>query len=339
MKRFISLILAIMLLSGCAMVQPQPKQYTATFLELFDTVTAMTGLSDSQEAFTANAQAIRDALEVYHQLFDIYNSYDGINNLKTVNDNAGIAPVKVDRKIIDLLLDCKAYYDLTGGLVDVTMGAVLRLWHEARSDGLDDPANAYLPDGTALEEAAKHRGWEYIVIDEAASTVYISDPDVSLDVGAVAKGWAAQRVSAIVPQGMMLSVGGNVCAPGPKDNQGTRWVVGVQNPDGGNEYLHTIYLSSGSVVTSGDYQRYYMVDGNIYHHIIDPATLYPSTHWRSVTIVCDDSGLADVLSTALFLLPLEEGKALLERCGAEAMWVDAAGEKYYTPGFEKIIRT
>ena len=339
MKRFISLILAIMLLSGCAMVQPQPKQYTATFLELFDTVTAMTGLSDSQEAFTANAQAIRDTLEVYHQLFDIYNSYDGINNLKTVNDNAGIAPVKVDRKIIDLLLDCKAYYDLTGGLVDVTMGAVLRLWHEARSDGLDDPANAYLPDQAALEEAAKHRGWEHIVIDEAASTVYISDPDVSLDVGAVAKGWAAQQVSTIVPRGMMLSVGGNVCAPGPKDNQGTRWVVGVQNPDGGNEYLHTIYLSSGSVVTSGDYQRYYMVDGKIYHHIIDPATLYPSTHWRSVTIVCDDSGLADALSTALFLLPLEEGKALLERCGAEAMWVDAAGEKYYTPGFEKIIRT
>lgn len=339
MKRFLSLILAILLLSGCSLTQSQPKQYNATFLELFDTVTAMTGLSDSQETFTTNAQAVRDALEVYHQLFDIYNDYDGINNLKTINDNAGIAPVKVDRKIIDLLLDCKAYYDLTGGLVDVTMGAVLQLWHEARSDGLDDPAHAYLPDQAALEEAATHRGWEYIVIDEDASTVYISDPDVSLDVGAIAKGWAAQQVSTIVPQGMMLSVGGNVCAPGPKDEQGTRWVVGVQDPDGGNEYLHTIYLSSGSVVTSGDYQRCYMVDGKIYHHIIDPATLYPSTHWRSVTIVCDDSGLADALSTALFLLPLEDGKALLERCGANAMWVDLDGECYYTPGFEEIIRT
>ena len=339
MKRFFSLILAILLLSGCSLTQSQPKQYNATFLELFDTVTAMTGLSDSQEAFTTNAQAIRDALEVYHQLFDIYNDYDGLNNLKTINDNAGIAPVKVDRKIIDLLLDCKAYYDLTGGLVDVTMGAVLQLWHEARSDGLDDPAHAYLPDQAALEEAATHRGWEYIVIDEDASTVYISDSEVSLDVGAIAKGWAAQQVSTIVPQGMMLSVGGNVCAPGSKDEQGTRWVVGVQNPDGGNEYLHTIYLSSGSVVTSGDYQRCYMVDGKIYHHIIDPATLYPSSHWRSVTIVCDDSGLADALSTALFLLPLEDGKALLERCGANAMWVDLDGECYYTPGFEEIIRT
>ena len=339
MKRFFPLILAILLLSGCSLTQSQPKQYNATFLELFDTVTAMTGLSDSQEAFTTNAQAIRDALEVYHQLFDIYNDYDGLNNLKTINDNAGIAPVKVDRKIIDLLLDCKAYYDLTGGLVDVTMGAVLQLWHEARSDGLDDPAHAYLPDQAALEEAATHRGWEYIVIDEDASTVYISDSEVSLDVGAIAKGWAAQQVSTIVPQGMMLSVGGNVCAPGSKDEQGTRWVVGVQNPDGGNEYLHTIYLSSGSVVTSGDYQRCYMVDGKIYHHIIDPATLYPSSHWRSVTIVCDDSGLADALSTALFLLPLEDGKALLERCGANAMWVDLDGECYYTPGFEEIIRT
>jgi thiamine biosynthesis lipoprotein len=93
------------------------------------------------------------------------------------------------------------------------------------------------------------------------------------------------------------------------------------------------------VVTSGDYQRCYMVDGKIYHHIIDPDTLYPGTHWRSVTIVCDDSGLADALSTALFLLPYEEGLALAERCGAEALWVNEAGEKFYTPGFDELIRT
>lgn len=340
MKKRIVFILAItLLLSSCSFGQSGPKQYTATFLELFDTVTTMTGLSDSEEAFFQQAQDIRDELEIYHQLFDIYNSYDGINNLKTINDNAGIAPVEVDRKIIDLLLDCKAYYDLTGGLVDVTMGRVLQLWHKARNDGIDDPANAYLPDPAALEEAAKHRGWDFIIIDEEASTVYIADSEVSLDVGAVAKGWAAQQVAEIAPQGMMISVGGNVCAPGPKDENGTRWVVGVQDPDGGSEYLHTLYLSKGSVVTSGDYQRCYMVDGKLYHHIIDPATLYPSTHWRSVTIVCDDSGLADALSTALFLLPLEDGRALLERCGANAMWVDLDGECYYTPGFEEIIRT
>jgi thiamine biosynthesis lipoprotein len=93
------------------------------------------------------------------------------------------------------------------------------------------------------------------------------------------------------------------------------------------------------VVTSGDYQRAYMVDGNLYHHIIDPDTLYPSRYWRSVSILCSDSGLADALSTALFLLPMEEGQALLDKCGAEALWVDAEGALYYSPGFRQHIRT
>jgi thiamine biosynthesis lipoprotein len=93
------------------------------------------------------------------------------------------------------------------------------------------------------------------------------------------------------------------------------------------------------VVTSGDYQRAYRVDDQFYHHIIDPETLYPSTYWRSVTIVCDDSGLADALSTALFLLPLEEGRELAEGCAVDVMWVDGNGQMYYTSGFESIIRT
>ena len=134
-------------------------------------------------------------------------------------------------------------------------------------------------------------------------------------------------------------MGGNVCATGPKDEDGTPWRVGVQNPDGGDNYLHTLNITGGSVVTSGDYQRCYMVDGKIYHHIIDPATLYPSEYWRSVTVLCADSGLADALSTALFLLPYEEGLALAEASGAEALWVNEAGEQFYTPGFADYIRT
>jgi thiamine biosynthesis lipoprotein len=93
------------------------------------------------------------------------------------------------------------------------------------------------------------------------------------------------------------------------------------------------------VVTSGDYQRYYVVGEEIYHHIIDPQTLMPAKYWRAVTIVCNDSGLADALSTALFLLPLEEGMALLEKTGAEAMWVGFDGQQYYSSGFEAMIRT
>ena len=340
MKRILCILLACILLTGCAGQKvPEKKQYTATFLTLFDTVTSIVGKADSQEEFQKTAQGIHDELLVYHQLFDIYNDYEGLNNLKTVNDHAGLEPVQVDPIIIDLLQDCKTYYALTDGRVNVAMGSVLYLWHEARNDGINDPVNAYLPQLERLQQAAAHRSMDDVIIDEAASTVYLSDPDMRLDVGAIAKGWSVQRVSEKTPSGLLISVGGNVCGTGPKDEKGAPWVVGVQNPDGGENYLHTLYLTKGSVVTSGDYQRAYMVDGKIYHHIIDPDTLYPSEYWRSVTIVCEDSGLADALSTALFLLPLEAGNDLLKKSGAEAMWVDREGKIYYSEGFQSLIRT
>ena len=335
------LVCGMVLCSGCSanITEPELKKYNASFLTLFDTVTNITGFAESQEAFTETAQDIHDRLLHYHQLFDIYNDYEGVSNLKTVNDNAGLAPVKVDRAIIELLTDCRSYYELTGGKVNVAMGSVLQLWHVARNDGLDDPANAYLPDMAQLEAAAEHISFDHVMIDEEASTVYLEDPAMRLDVGAVAKGWSVQRVCEELPAGLLISVGGNVCATGPKDSDGTPWVIGVQDPDGGDAYLHTLYLKKGSMVTSGDYQRAYMVNGKLYHHIIDPDTLYPSTYWRSVTISCADSGLADALSTALFVLSKEEGQKLLDSCSAMAMWVAADGTILYSTGFENLIRS
>ena len=339
MKRILALLLILsQLLCGCAGAGEEQKQYTATFLTVFDTVTTIIGRDVSEEAFTEKTQAVHDVLLHYHQLFDIYNEYEGLNNLKTVNDHPG-EPVEVEQSVIDLLLDCKAYYALTNGRVNAAMGSVLYLWHEAREDGLNDIANAYLPDGDALREAAAHASWDHVVIDDGANTVTVTDPVLRLDVGAIAKGWSVQRAAETAPEGLLISVGGNVCATGPKDASGTPWVVGVQNPDGGENYLHTLYLTRGSMVTSGDYQRAYMVDGEIYHHIIDPDTLYPGKLWRAVTVVCPDSGLADALSTALFLLPRDAGQALLDQCGSTAMWVDAEGNMYYSDGFEDLIRT
>ena len=337
MRRLLILALCLILLCGCTQPEKELTKYNATFLDLFDTVTTVVGYAENEESFTAMANGIRDDLRYYHQLFDIYNSYEGLNNLKTVNDQAGIAPVKVDPAIVALLSDCKQYYAQTEGMVNVAMGSVLVLWHHARNDGLMDPLNAYLPKEEALLEAARHRDMDCLVIDEENATVFLTDPAARLDVGAVAKGWSAQRVAETAPAGLLLSVGGNVCATGPKAD-GSPWVIGVQSPDDPASYLHTLNISSGSVVTSGDYQRAFVVEGQVYHHIIDPATLYPGKLWRSVTIVCPDSGLADALSTALFLLPLEEGQALLESTGAEAMWVGPEGEQFYSPGFHDLIR-
>ena len=323
MKKLCFLLVLCLVLTGCTAA---PKQYTITNMGVFDTVTTIHGTAKNEEQFHEIATGIFEQLYQYHRLFDIYNDYEGINNLKTVNDNAGIAPVTVDSAIIRLLLDCKEYYELTNGKVNVAMGSVLSLWHEARKHGLENPADAKLPDAEALAAAAEHCSMKNLIIDEKNATVYLSDPQASLDVGAVAKGWAAQRVAETAPAGLLISVGGNVCATGAKYD-GAPWIVGVQNPDGG-DYLQKISVTDGAVVTSGDYQRTYRVDGKNYHHIIDPETLMPSEYWRSVTVICADSALADVLSTALFLLPLEEGKALAAQCGAKALWLDQAGGTY-----------
>ena len=336
MTRLLAWILTLTLLTGCGTVSAGPKRYEASFLTLFDTVTTMVGFADSEGEFRQTAQAIHDELLVYHQLFDIYNEYPGMNNLKTVNDRAG-EPVRVDGKIIGLLLFCKDMERATGGMVNPAMGSVLSLWHEARTDGINDPSQAKLPDSEALRQAAEHMDFDRVIIDEEAGTVCLSDPEMRLDVGAVAKGYAVEQVCRGAPEGLLISVGGNVRGTGPKPD-GSDWVVGLQDPDGtGN--LHTVYNQRDSVVTSGDYQRYYLVDGEVYHHIIDPETLMPGTKWRAVSILCADSGVADALSTALFLLSREEGEALLKQFNAEAMWLDRDGNEYFTDGFTSRLRT
>jgi len=315
--RLASALLALLLLSGCA---PQKQKYEETWLDVFDTVTTLSGYARQEASFQEEAGNVHDALMEYHQLFDVYHDYGGIANLKTVNDNAGISPVKVDGKILALLKACREYDALTSGKVNAAMGSVLRLWHEAREAGLQHPESAALPDPNALTEAAKHCSWDTVILDEENSTVYLSDPAQRLDVGAIAKGWAAEQVRAILPEGYLLSLGGNVVAKGGKPG-GSPWKVGVQDPDGGDEYLKILELTGGSAVTSGDYQRYYTVDGARYCHIIDPDTGMPGTLYRSVTVLCENSALADCLSTALFLLPREEGLALAWQCGAQAIWV------------------
>ena len=338
-KKVCLLLVAALLLTGCAApaVSNTQNRYEASFLGLFDTVTTMVGYAESEADFRQTAQTIHDELEHYHQLFDIYNEYPGVTNLKIVNDRAGQEPVTVDQKIMDLLVFCKEMEQVTGGMVNVAMGSVLRLWHEARNDGINNPAEAQLPDSAALQAASAHTDMENVILDETACTVQFADPQLKLDVGAVAKGYAVEMVCRTAPAGMLISVGGNVCSTGPKPD-GSSWVVGLQKPDG-DGYLHTVYADRTAVVTSGDYQRYYTVDGVRYHHIIDPQTQMPADKWQAVSILCSNSAVGDVLSTALFLLDQQAGQALLDQFDAEAMWLDADGNEFFSPGFADRLRT
>ncbi len=318
------LVAALALLPLTACQAAEQERFSGQFLSLFDTVTQVVGYAEDQAAFQAYMEQLYDELEVYHQLYDIYQDYPGVTNIKSINDAAGLAPVTVDEKIIDLLLFAREAYDLSGGRLNMAMGSVLSIWHDYRTAGIDDPLQARLPPRDLLEEAVRHTSIEAVVIDEEASTVYLADPAMSLDVGALAKGFATQRVGAfIVDQGLtdvLLSVGGNVRAFGEKAG-GQLWQVGIKDPFSDGD-LTVVNLSDRAVVTSGDYIRAYTVDGRRYHHLIDPDTLFPANFFAAVTVICPDSGLADALSTSLFLMPYEEGRALVDALEeVEALWV------------------
>lgn len=320
------------------------KRFEAEFLMLFDTVTRIIGYSDSKESFTEDVQFIYDNMKTYHELYDIYNDYD-FNNIKTINEKAGVEPVEVDRKIIDLLLFSKEVYSSTGGKVNVAMGSVLGIWHEYREEGVNDPARASLPPTDLLLEAAKHTDIDKVIIDEEESTVYLADPEMSLDVGALAKGYAVEMVARLAEgkgiTNLIISAGGNVCAIGDRGDERGNWVVGVQNPEMESSQEHLVLLSVNdmSLITSGSYERYYTVDGIRYGHIIDPDTLMPATHFESVTVLVDDSGLGDAFSTAIFCLPFEESLAFVEaREGVEALWVFSDGTIEYSTGMRSYIK-
>ena len=317
-------------------------RFDTEFLGLFDTVTSITGYAEDEETFDRYAGEIRRQLEEYHRLYDRYNTYEGINNIKTINDQAGVAPVEVDPRILGLLEEAVSMYEETGGKLNVAMGSVLTVWHEYREKGNAHPEKARLPEEARLREAMDHMDIRDVIIDREASTVYLADPEMSLDVGAVAKGYAAEQVIRdLERQGaehLLLNIGGNIRALGSRGD-GSPWTAGIQNPDtdSPDRYLHILELEDMSLVTSGSYQRYYTVDGKPYHHIIDPDTGMPENRYVSVTVLCPDSGMADALSTALFNMEPEAGRQLAERMGAEVLWVRPDGMETATPGLDPYL--
>lgn len=320
--------------------QPNKEKFTKHSFDYFDTVTTITGYAESQEEFDAVYNEIMMLLGEYHKLFTIYHRFEGMENLCTINEliDGEHRTVTVDRRIIDMLLYAKQAYEQTGGKVNVAMGGVLSIWHEYREIGAEEPWNAALPPMDKLQAAALHTDINMMQIDEQNCTVTLLDPAMRLDVGAIAKGYAVEMIAQLLEQkgicGYVLNVGGNVRTLGSKPD-GSAWTVGIENPDG-EEYLALLKLDEKSLITSGSYQRYYIVEGKRYHHIIDPVTLMPSEHFVSVSIVCDSSAQGDALSTALFCMDYEQGLALIESLeGVEAMWLTTDGQKLYSSGFAR----
>ena len=231
------------LLAGCgkndtpsvSTAQGEAQRYSTIFYDAFDTVTQVIAYCDSEAEFQRQMEALHEDLLAYHERYDIYNDYDGVVNVKTINDNAGKAPVQVDDKILGMLELARKMYDTTDGRLNIAMGSVLRIWHDYReaAEKNDSEADNTLPTQEELDAAAQHCNINDLVIDEEAKTVYLADPERSLDVGSVGKGYAVEMVAqAAEARGLtsaLISVGGNLRAIGTKPD-GSQWSGGVENP-------------------------------------------------------------------------------------------------------------
>ena len=312
------------------------KVYTETVDGLFDTVHVISGYDKSEQEFKKKVKFYQEEMEKLHKLYTSYEDFQGINNISTINENAGIKPVKVDRNIIDLLKDTLERNKEISDKVNIAAGNVIDLWDKAKTEGK-------LPEQSELEKMQKCAKTENIVINEQNSTVFIKERCTKLNLGAVAKGYAVEQVTKKMEKAGMtsfiISAGGNVKVVGKrkipkKESEITdlkscknQFCIGIALPlyndnnidksnpynNGKNDYLAKIATENMSIVTTGNYQRYFVMDSKVYGHVINLETLKPEDSFASVSVITEDSGLADFMSTTLFLLSYEEGKALIEK--------------------------
>ena len=303
------LVLFLFSLVGC---EGRERSQESSFFA-FDTVCTVwdyTGMDG--EAFLSLAEDIKASANHYHRLFDAYNEVGDVVNIASLNRLAGTGPVEVDPAIIDLLTFSEEMYELTGGKVNFALGSVTYLWKSLTSG-----KNPRIPTEAEITEAGKHISPDSVIIDKESSTVEITDARLRIDVGAIAKGYTAELIKAellsLGYEGIILDFGGNICAVG-KEKQ-----IPIRNPlyfEGADEpYIRETLVRSEALVTSGVYQRYCVIDGVRYHHIIDTDTLRPETRYLSVSVRAAHSGVADALSTALFNMDFDLAEDFISSFG------------------------
>lgn len=216
---------------------------------------------------------------------------------------------------------CRQISALSGGAFDLSIGSVSRLWNF-------DDENGSLPNEKEISDALKSVDYNKISVSDEIVTV---DGGMKLDLGAVGKGLACDFIKNSLlgagVKGAVVSVGGSICAFGSRNKAGDSWRIAIKHPREEGQFLGVINLKEGFVSTSGDYEKYFEKDGKRYHHILDARTGYPAeSGLQSVTVVCANGMISDALSTACFILGVEESQTLLEKYDASAVFVDAGGK-------------
>jgi thiamine biosynthesis lipoprotein len=313
----------LLFLAGCGGTQTLEKKSVVGFY--FDTVITISAFADDD---TALKEAL-DECARYDKLFS--RTVEG-SDIWRVNHDHG--SVQVSAETAEMLKDALAVSELSGGAFDPTVEPVTKLWDFSGE-------TAVLPDAEALREAATHVDYTKLIVD--GDTVTLPD-DMGLDVGGIAKGIIADRLSQFLRRkgvtSALINLGGNVVTIGRRATDNMPWVVGIQDPKSENGVNKlTLKAENLSVVTSGNYERFFIIDGVRYHHLLDPKTGWPVENGLdSVTILSDSSATGDALSTACYVLGLEKGKELIEHYDSvNAIFIGSDGTVTMTEGAKAFI--
>lgn len=297
-----------------------------------------------EQDITYNTEEIFSEVETYLAYYTImsdkYESYDGMMNVYEINNTAGTT-VTVDERLYNLI---KFTMDSQEDVVDfynAALGPVLEVWHDFRDNCLDNSICA-LPSIEMLNAANGYTDPQNVVLDDENLTVTM-DTGMSLDLGGVSKGYVSREIIAYLdtldlPAYLLNNGESNISIGGTHPvRENGNFVIGITDPENPFDIYATAYVSDGEqLVTSGDYQKFFVVDGEKYHHIIDPSTLMPSSHSRSVSIITSDPALADLYSTAIFNMSIEDGQTFVDSiAGLEAIWFAMDGTVYFSENFEE----
>jgi len=284
----------------------------------------------------AQAQAaVEAAYAEVERIEAIISSWRETSETSEINRMAGKEPVAVSPELFNLIRRSVRVSRLTDGAFDITFDTVGRLWNFKSK-------SAPIPSQEAIDAAMKDIGYQHIVLDEAKQTVFLAKPGARIGFGAIGKGFAANRAVIVMKElgatGGVVNAGGDLVIFGHQDD-GDPWRIGIANPLNRDEVFAFLDVTGQAVVTSGNYENYIELDGKRYSHILDPRTGWPVEELRSVTIVCADGELADALATAVSVLGVTKGLALLNRLnGIEGMLVDRDGGIHFSENLQSMMK-
>jgi len=328
------LILILMMLFQTACASSAGKKEP----ELTKSVLSMDTLAQISVYEKVDEKVVDEAFAYMLQLEENLSRYAPNGDIARINSAAGVAYVKVDEETLELIEKCVDYSEQTEGAFDISLGALIDLWGIATGEN-------HIASQEEIDEALRHTGYKNIFIDKENSAVMLAKKGVILDLGAVGKGYISEKVREfLVEKGVksaIINFGGNVVLIGT--NKGKQpFRIGIQDPFGQRgEYFAVVSGSKTALVSSGSYERYFLgPDGVRYHHIMNPAEGRPAQNGLcQVSIVCDDATLADILSTAVFVMGEEKGLAYLQTMdGVEAVFVSEEKQVTVTEGLKKDFK-